>query len=73
MILFTRAQQKIQNKNQWSSTTLDSILCMCLTKYGFHTGQAYSRIGRTKAFKSVLIATGVVGEGPVTPVFCAFN
>ena len=46
---------------------------MCLTKYGFHTGQAYSRIGRTKALKAVLLATGVVGEGPVTPVFCGLN
>ena len=31
---------------------------MCLTKYGSHTGQAYSRIGRNKALKAVLIATG---------------
>ena len=31
---------------------MDSILCMCLTKYGFHTGQANSRIGRTKAIKA---------------------
>ena len=37
---------------------MDSILCMCLTKYGFHTGQAYSRIGRTTTLKAVLIATG---------------
>ena len=37
---------------------MDSLLCMCLTKYGFHTGQAYSRIGRTKAIKAVFIGTG---------------
>ena len=34
---------------------MDSIPTVCLTKYGFHTGQAYSRIGRTKTLKAVIL------------------
>ena len=32
---------------------IDSILLMCFTKYGFHTWQPYSKIGRTKVLYAV--------------------